>query len=141
MSHPVYVDGLVQTFGNQSRRKKNSDFKPVNHRLKIDLVSRPAHTEGFVHPYGNQSRRRKPLNPNLLISASKTGLVSHPARAKGLVDIFQHTIALAITYPHQPLTDVSMAKRVLPPQVALATGQELLFSSLWCLYSKRNCKI
>ena len=37
--------------GNQSRRRKNFEFKPVKLQLKIDLVSHPAHTEGLVNTY------------------------------------------------------------------------------------------
>ena len=42
------VDWVLQPcFGNQSRRKENSEFKPGKLLIKIDLASHPACAEGF----------------------------------------------------------------------------------------------
>ena len=36
---------------NWSRRRKNLNFKPVKHCLKIDLEPNPSHSEGLVNTY------------------------------------------------------------------------------------------
>ena len=47
------TDWVLQPWwGNYSRRRKNSEFKPVELRLKIDLVSYPARAEGLVNRIG-----------------------------------------------------------------------------------------
>ena len=44
------TDWVLQPWGgNLSRRRKNSEFKPVKLRLKIDLVSYPARAGGGVN--------------------------------------------------------------------------------------------
>ena len=40
---------LIPMYGNQSRRKKEFEFKPVQLRLKIDLVSHPCK---YIHNLG-----------------------------------------------------------------------------------------
>ena len=47
-----WADWVLQPWlGNESRRKKTQNLKPVKLRLKIDLVSYPPRAEGFINIY------------------------------------------------------------------------------------------
>ena len=47
--NPIIPPPAMGKIVGQTRKKENSDFKPVKLCLKIDLVSYPARAEGLVN--------------------------------------------------------------------------------------------